>query len=388
MKARVSLVALVAASACASDAPPAVTVTDSAGITVTLSPDAGATYAIVDPEPLVSLGGANAVGPEQFYVVTGVHLDARGRIWVSDYQSGELRVFGADGSHLFTRGGRGDGPGEFRGIRLVGEMPGDSILVADQPNGRVSVYEPDGDLARTERILNEGRAFPRPFDVYPDGSVLGQVPVVYASDAVEAGQLLPSQVRLVRFSTDRPQRTLVEGIEGAPFVWTGTAMVPIPFTANAAFGLRGEELHLAAGPDFRIRVYDGDRLVRIYGVDRPRQPVGPDDVAAYRDRVETAYSGQRQEDFLSVLDRPEVPDNLPAYPRLVVSRDGTVWAGRYGPDAPWDVYGVDGALLGSVRVPADFNPTSIRNGHIAGVWLDDLAVEHVRVYAVTRTRGD
>jgi hypothetical protein len=91
-----------------------VAVTDSAGVRVTVSADAYRTFATVNPEPLLSLGGADAAGPSEFFRIAGVHMDPHGNLWVADGGSAELRLFRPDGTHWKTRGGRGDGPGEFR----------------------------------------------------------------------------------------------------------------------------------------------------------------------------------------------------------------------------------------------------------------------------------
>lgn len=365
--------------------PGAVTVVDSAGITLTLSVDVATTYAALSADPVVSLGGANAEGPAQFFRVTNVHLDRSGRIWVSDWQSGEVRVFDRDGAHLVTQGGRGRGPGEFTAVRLLGSARDGYVRAADQADGRLAIYGAAGELRQVGRLAAGDGPYPRPFDVYPDGSILGQVPVVLPSGALEPGQLIAAQVRLMRFFEDEDPRPLVDGLEGPTWLWTGEDLVPVPFTANAAFALRGDSLHLATGSSFRVRVYERDRVVRVYGVDRDEQPVTARDVEAYRETAEEAYPEERLPAVLSALDHPEVPSVLPGYTRLLVADDGAVWAGRSSAEMPWDVYAADGGLLGRVVVPPDFYPMSIRADRVAGVWTDDLGVEYVRVYAVARS---
>ena len=127
----------------------AVTVIDSAGVTITLSADQGTTYVTVDPEPRVSLGGPNAEGPTQFFRIDRV-VFVGDELWVADGQSAELRVFDAQGAHVRTLGGRGDGPGEFMLLRLLGVFAGDSVAAADQRTGQLTVYTADGVRARTE----------------------------------------------------------------------------------------------------------------------------------------------------------------------------------------------------------------------------------------------
>jgi hypothetical protein len=361
----------------------AVTVVDSAGIPITLSPDQGATYATLSADPVVSLGGPDADGPTLFYQITNIQLDADGRLWVSDWQSGELRVFARDGSHLRTLGGSGEGPGEFLGIRLLGFFADDSVAVADQRAARLTVYGQDGELARTVRLSDADGTVPRPFDVYPDGAVLGQIPAVRNAASLQEGELLVDPIRLARFTSDGVT-PVVEVQGGGQWFYTERNVVPLPFTVNAAFDLVGEELHFAVGSSFRVRVYHGGRVVRMYGIERPPQPVTQRDVDAYRTLVVEAYPEERHEVMLSAFDHPATPEVLPAYVRLVAAEDGTVWVARFSSEDPWDVYGVAGDLLGGVRVPEDFIPMSIRGDRVAGVWLDELGIEYVQVYEVLR----
>ena len=113
------VVSILGLSACERDSAATVTVADSAGIRLTLSPDVPTTFAEVDPEPVLSLGGPNAEGPTEFYQIQHVLIDAQDRLWVADGQSGQLRIFQPDGSHWKTRGGRGEGPGEFVRINML-----------------------------------------------------------------------------------------------------------------------------------------------------------------------------------------------------------------------------------------------------------------------------
>lgn len=362
----------------------AAVVIDSAGIPIKLSPDLGVTYARVVPEPLVSLGGPGAEGATQFFQVTNVQLDPDDRLWVSDWQAGELRVFEADGSHAFTRGRRGEGPGEFTAIRLLGMYAEDTVVVADGANGSMTIYDRNGALIRSERLNSGDEVFPRPFAVFSDGSILGQVPVQYRSDDVDPGATLRTSVRIRRFFTDREPLPIVETFSGPSWIWNGRALIPIPFTANAAFDLRSDTLHLAMGPAFRVGVYEGDRVVRMYGVDRDARTVTSRDIDEYREIVREVYPEDLHEGLLAALDHPERPIVSPAYTRLLIADDGAVWAGSPSSDVAWDVFGEAGELLGQVAMPLDFYAMSIRGGRIAGVWRDDLQVEYVRVYQLMR----
>ena len=123
---------IVALAACRSEPPSTVTYLDSAGVRHTISPDTLRTFADVDPDPALSLGGPDVMGPAQFFDVRSIHVDPGGNIWIADGGSGEVRIFRPDGSHWKTRGGKGEGPGEFR-------QP-ESMVIG--PDGRIHVRSP------------------------------------------------------------------------------------------------------------------------------------------------------------------------------------------------------------------------------------------------------
>ena len=146
------VVVILFATACEGPAVRGVTVTDSAGVRLTITTDGPTIFAHLDSIPTVSIGGPDASGPAQFFRIQGVHLDENDRLWVADGQSGELRIFEADGTHWKTRGGSGEGPGEFLQIRFLGATAADSVLLGDSRTDRITLFDPEGEFVRTERM--------------------------------------------------------------------------------------------------------------------------------------------------------------------------------------------------------------------------------------------
>ena len=73
-----------------------------------------------------------------------------GSLAVANGGSSEVRLYSAEGSHIASLGGEGDGPGEFRAI--VGlDNAGDSVIVLDA-NGRVTFFAPDLALLGTYTV--------------------------------------------------------------------------------------------------------------------------------------------------------------------------------------------------------------------------------------------
>jgi hypothetical protein len=87
-----------------------------------------------------------------------VARDSKGRFYVAGIlpYSG-IGVFGPDGRHLATLGRRGDGPGEFRRIRSVHVVTGDTLLVHD--DRRMTVLDPDGAYVRSSEMPSGPRGF-------------------------------------------------------------------------------------------------------------------------------------------------------------------------------------------------------------------------------------
>lgn len=368
----------LAGAGCGRSGPPGVTVTDSAGVRITLSAGPPRTFAVVDTTPLLSLGGPDVTGPTQFGNIQGVLLDRRGNLWVADGQSAEVRLFHADGSFWKRVGGRGEGPGEFMRVRLLGSFRGDSVAVWDDAQGRLTVLDPEGNVARVLMAQGADAAPPNAFHVFRDGTVLARIRKILQAGALEPGTIIPDTATFARvdYATTRSEP---EGGAPAPrWLWTGHSSIPIPFTVNPGFDLWGDEVHMTSGPAFRIRVFEAGRLVESYGLDRDPAPVTSRERRGYRDMV-AAGSGDspHRQEYLSVLDDPHVPGLLPAYRSLVVADDGAVWAERYT-YGTFDVYGPDRVLLGRVEVPVML--TQVVGDRLVGVWRDELGVEYVRVY--------
>ncbi|MBN1630371.1 MAG: hypothetical protein JW990_11450 [Thermoleophilia bacterium] len=369
---------VLATAACGGAEPSAVAVTDSAGVRITLSAETSATFAVVDTVPVLSLGGADVAGPTQFGNVNGVRVDQRGNLWVADGQSAEVRLFHSDGSFWKSVGGRGEGPGEFASLRLLGSFRGDSVAVWDDSQGRLTVLDPEGNLARVLTAKFEDDAPPNAFRVFHDGTVLARLRKVLQAGALEPGAIIPDTAIFARVDY-ASMRSEPEGAAPAPrWLWTGHSSIPIPFTLNPGFDLSGEEVHVTSGPSFRIRVLRGGRLVESYGLDRSPAPVTAADKQDYTDMVVgTSGESPRRDEYLSVLRHPQLPTLLPAYRSIVVADNGDVWAERYA-YGTFDVYGPDRVFRGRVNVPVML--TQVVGSKLVGVWRNDLDVEHVRIY--------
>jgi hypothetical protein len=79
---------------------------------------------------------------------------------------------------------------------------------------------------------------------------------------------------------------------------------------------------------------------------------------------------------------------MPPYDQAVADAAGNLWVADYRPvrqdGATWKVFSAAGELLGSVATPARFEVLQIGTDFILGRWLDDMEVEHIRMFALNK----
>jgi hypothetical protein len=351
-----------------------------------MSSDAPKTYGRISTEPVFTLGGPEVTGPAQFSNIRSVIVDAGRNLWVADGASNQVRVFRADGAHVKTFGRIGDGPGEFRRIRLLGHFATDSVAVWDDATSRLTVYSPSGEVARTVSTWSGEDLQPRAFGIFGDGTVLIVEARLLSADSLVPGTAWQDTLRLMRLNATAATRDELALVPGVSWVWNGRAQLALPFSASASYVVREDEVHIVSGPDFRIQVSSEELPGRIYGVERPRRPITTESREAWLARLGEDSIQRREQRAL--LGHPLLPGFLPAYVQVLSSDTGEIWARLHSLDpfaaATWDVYSRDGLWLGQIQAPASFFAHAISGDRLIGVWYDALGVEYVRAYAIER----
>ncbi len=94
---------------------------------------------------LYSLGA----GSGEFGKPNDIATAPNGRLYVTDSQEDQVRVYGPNGEYLFSFGSPGSGEGEFDFPAGIAFDPVQSeVYVADQGNARVQVFNANGDFLR------------------------------------------------------------------------------------------------------------------------------------------------------------------------------------------------------------------------------------------------
>lgn len=381
---------MLGATACAQQGPDTAVRVDSAGVRIVESTSAawqpGEEWR-VEPEPVFRLGNDDDDPASQFFRVLDVALLPGGDIIVVDGGSAEVRRYDARGLHLWSAGGSGDGPGEFRSPRYLGRRDDGAFLIWDRSLSRLSVLGGHGGLIATERRSFSGSEFVAQ-GLFDDGDWLVTFPVSIA--APQAGTTWADTISLWRYDPVRENRVRLARVIGQRWIWTGRHMLPVPFSPRPLRAVDRSRLAVASGPDAQVSVHDAaGSLVARYRVVRDRKAVsGADITQAIESLVQLGQSGATASVWREWRDRMRVPRHEPAFDQLLAEPDGTLWARRFRSDPlsreppTWDVFDPDGVYLGAVSTPGGLTVLAIRDGLLAGVHRDELGVEYVSVHRV------
>jgi hypothetical protein len=337
-----------------------------------------------------------------FGSIRSVAPAADGRVFVLDNQVPVVRVFGADGAHLYSFGRRGSGPGEMVSPDALALLPDGRVLVRDPRNARISVYAPDGEPLTTWRI--DGTfATSDPMYVDTAGRVYTQV---LLSDAMGENMVIGLQ----RFDDGVPRDTIRPPTWNfSPAQLTATredgdsrsiSRTGVPFTPAASWGVSPHG-HVVGGLSTRYAVETFHPDGRIVRFERTTDavPVQPGE-RAFRERQVTR--NMRNTDPNWRWSGPAIPATKPPFSRVRTDADGRIWvqvatpgeivpeaerpdppaSGDAGPE-PWrdpmhfDVFESDGRFLGSLRAPAAFTWMAARGDHVWGVARDEFDVPYV-----------
>lgn len=326
---------------------------------------------------------------------------ARGLLVVGDRTT--FHVVDPSTGTMTTFGRSGEGPGEFRSISAIIDIGSDTIGVFDSRLLRLSLFDHDFGFLRSETLA------PRP-------------PFVNRRRPRDAMVRLGSGLLMVRqenLRLERPTRTALVWQDRAAAKWSeievwddllfrnlpGGMVGPAElFAPRAILAVsRAGEVAYGDGLDYCIalRRYDDDGMA-INGVAMVRREWS---------RAETG-SAITHPDFSEIEDADlrryyegtariqKVPDHVPSFDALQFDELGRLWVRTIGTDAAavhpallarieryqpthrrWDVFGSDHTLLGTVEMPAAFEPLVIGEDEafgFAALESGEIAIGKVR----------
>lgn len=351
---------------------------DSAGIMIVSNtrpaPDSRLAWEI-GPQPSLSIGSVEGAGPDALFRVADAVRLGDGRIVVANTGSNELKVFGPDGSHTGTWGRQGEGPGEFtrHGPTAVALWPGDSVVAADAASSpRLPLFDLEGNHGRDIAFdVSRGGIL----GVLPDGKIVSSVSEVFNRMAVfETRDLVRLETEWSVLEADGTlYASLGRFLYGEAYfseLWGGD--MQHPFQRRATGTVWGNLVAVGVQDTYEIRAFAADgTLVRIVRRDwDPRTP------------TEAEYP----------MPAPPI-DSYPAFAQILSDRAGYLWVREYrvpgDGDGPivWTVFDPEGRVQGLVETPTGLNVFEIGADYLLGLVEDELGVEYVQVWGLSRNAG-
>lgn len=333
-------------------------------------------------EEELRIGILEGAGPALFGQIKGIEVDDEGRIYVLESQAQEIRVFGADGAHLFTFGRKGEGPGELLGAHGIARAPDGRIWVPDHTNGRYTVFEGDGTLAATHRTFFWSHGyywccgFGRDGYLYDDAG--------RDQNSTEHRPLLRrfnGQAEIVaEFSRPAPPAGLAPdfySFESPDGRSGGTMAIPFGSSHQATFDPRGGFLTVMTD---RYRItqlgLEGD-TVRI--VEASLEPIAVS--AAERTEAEESVRSFASR-FGATPDLSRIPTVKPLIISTFVDDDDNLWVRTpaSGEEAHFDIFDAEGRFLGAAHttfaIPERWKPL-VRRGYLYAVVQGEMDEPYV-----------
>jgi hypothetical protein len=354
---------------------------------------------VLDAQPFLSVTTGRDGPDYEFARVVSVIRLSDGSLVVADQGSRTVRWYDAAGTHLFSAGGEGGGPGEFRSISWLGALGGDSVYTWDSQAGRLSVFF--------------AGAFVR--DYRPE------LPTVGFSFSVRAG-LADGQLAVVPFAVptgeprigiQRPPLPLLiispagqiehevgvfpsSAVEYRPAATPGAVIRGLlPFGPTTLVSSGGNSVIVGDNAAYDLRMYSHNGvLTQIIRVEGSPTRVSAEDLAMELERRlgNAPPIAEIRDGIRASFEATPVPEMKPFFDRLLVDSQDNVWVRRESGSATmgakWDVIAADGRMLGSLRAPLNLEITQIGRDFVLGIWTDEDGAEDIRAFRLTRDSSE
>lgn len=314
-------------------------------------------------EPLLRIGMFDGPPEYIFGEVTGAIRLEDGSIVVADEQAYEVRMYDAEGIHVWTSGQEGEGPGEYGGLRLLRNCPGAEITVFDWHLDRITELDADGNVVAINSIGALGvlpygdpactRGGDLVFTPWPDFSA------VWEDLNVDEGDSYRWTMSLDWLRSDSTI-TLRSGIPGTERTFYGGGDGPKTWGRTLVFAVAPEGVWFGSSDDYVLQKVDWTgRVRRIARWGGPNLDVTRRHVSGYLDAWLDRYSDPEERERFERNRWPDIrdglPERFPAYEALLSMPAGSVWVTTHGWRAPsreLHLLDSDGNWIRRLTIPA------------------------------------
>jgi hypothetical protein len=363
----------------------------------------------VTAEPLAVIGVKDGAA----HVLSGVRgalILPGGEIAVADGATQEIRIFSGAGDHLTTFGGKGGGPGEFRGLSAIRHGPGGGICAWDSTLSRLTCFSATGAVVTSVEpdLSTVQRTFPAFLGVFADGSfILRDWMETRALRSAPEGERRDSVFYLHFDAQGRLLGRLTAGTGTETYffnrdgVWSNAEVL---FGRKTVNDLDADRLLVATNDSLDLRLYDSSGALR-GSVRRAVAPRPVDDGMVARARAVLVQELEASEDKRPFrMDAPSTarlaraerdfirrrPYRLtrPAFDEVHLDHAGRSWLGEsILPDdssRTWTILAPDLSPLATLELPADAELLDAGEDRVLLLTRDEWEVETVRLVHLER----
>lgn len=348
---------------------------------------------LVDSAPSLVIGVAEGTAGHELYRVKSAVRSADGGYIIGNAGSSEIRFFDAAGQFRLAAGGNGAGPGEFAefsSLRIC--RIGNRLVVEDNGADRFHVFEEDGHFVETVTVSGLNGRPPNLLDCFWDGSLL----TVSGDGSLQGsdGEVLQFMVDYHRYSTRGEHLDTIVRVTGeSQYVneFGGSVHYPLlPFSPRSQVAAGDSVLYVSDSGDAVVRKYllTGKLIAEFQW--NPGKRTRVKDVWDEYTRESLSHMGVRDLAMYRhfyARDLP-LPELVPVVNTLKVDIEGNLWVEHMRPPGSstrtWSVLTAEGQHLGYVETPAGVAVLEIGSDYVIGHHIDDLSVERVHVYRLSK----
>jgi hypothetical protein len=324
------------------------------------------------------IGSTDGEGATSFSRIADIAVDPRGRFYLLEGETQDIRMFDSTGRYVRTVGRKGHGPGEFDQAIGMRWDPHGRLWVVDQGNVRYTVLDTAGRIVTTRRRPLAGF-----FSWRWDGGIdsLSRIYEWYRMPGeMERSALLGYDTAFAAadtFPLPAYQGELFKIEDKSRRVWSSVPFTP---TLSWTFDPRG---YVWFGISAPYRIYQrrlGGDTVRI--IERAYEPLpvtaADRDSAVLRLDWFTKQGGQ--------VDASRIPNVKPAFDQFFLDDAGNLWVdpvtARQDDDRVFDVFEPGGRYLGRARSDFPIVGTPVFRGE----WLYPVTQDANDIPYVVRAR--
>ncbi len=349
--------------------------------------------------------------PQEFAAIRGLLELSNGRVLVADGLGQALMVVDLTAGRADTVGRVGQGPEEYRSPDGLYPLPGDSILLVDLGNGRLTELGPDLSFGETMPLAQGDPGSGMGMSLRVPGGVDSKGGVYYQGRGGGGPGSLPDSGTVLRWdrntgAVDTLVRVKLEEMKrttsGGPNNQS-VSIRPVPLSPRDgwAIAMDGRVAVVRANP-YRVDWVSPDGSV-VSGPPIEYDPVGigNPEKNAYLDNVQrnglqvmvSMENGRRSMNFSRGggrsgerdLNAYEWPEVMPPFDpsSIEVSNDGHLWVRRYlKADEPpaFDVFDRDGQLVKRILLPEGRELVGFGKGAVYLTRIDEFDLQWLEKY--------